>query len=113
MRKIITILIMLIAAAFTASAAIYQVKYVDEFGITERAQYTAFETLDRDINNWNVSGLRQSYYYDEIIDEDSNAIDLAIVNKLDKQGYIHAMRKGWDVQYLKINDQWHKFYKHK
>jgi hypothetical protein len=113
MRKIITILIMLVVTAITASAVTYQVKYVNEYGNTEKVCYSVIENFDKDITNYNISGIRKSYHYEEIIDEDSDKDDIAIVNKLDRQGYAHAMRNCWDTQYLKINDQWHKFYKHK
>lgn len=117
MRKIITVLIMLIATAFTVSAETvrYNVKYQNEYGNTETTWYdtdTRTEKLNDDEFINTINTLKQSYNFNEIIDEDSDAKDLAIVNKLDRQGYKWAIKAEYDdaVSYVKIHGTWHKLY---
>ena len=114
MRKIITVLIMLIATAFTVSAEMvrYNVKYQSKYDLTMTTWYdvdTEMERIDRKVElfDW----LNQVYDLSEIIDGDSDAEDLAIVNKLDKQGLEIAFKLEWGDwrTYAKINGTWHKF----
>lgn len=121
MRKIITILIMLIVVAFTASAeeVWYQVKYENEYHNVQTVKYlvdtdiiTEDAMIDEGVDLYTFVTL--SYKYNEIIDKDSDARDLAIVNKLDKQGYTLAGTDfdGNDCQicYVKAKGKWHKVY---
>lgn len=111
MRKIITVLIMLIATAFTVSTETvrYNVKFQNEYGITETTWYEAARAK---LGDDELNTLKQLYNFNEIIDEDSDAEDLAIVNKLDRQGYEWAIQEGFYdvVSYAKIHGTWHKLY---
>ncbi len=121
MKKTLLVLIMLIAAAFTTSAegVWYQVKYANEFNNVQTVKYlvdTDITTEDAMISE-NVdlyTFVTIGRKYNEIIDKDSDARDLAIVNKLDKQGYTLAGTDfdGNDCQicYVKAEGKWHKVY---
>lgn len=115
MRKIITVLIMLIATVFTVSAEMvrYNVKYQSKYDLTMTTWYdvdTRMERMDEDGKLFNIT--KQVYDFNEVIDEDSDVKDLAIVNKLDRQGFEMAFKaeNGDWITYAKMNGTWHKFY---
>ena len=114
MKKTLFVLIMLIAAALTASAEIvrYNVRYQNEYGNTETTWYDVETRQIKECVEEMAFPVMLCYDYNEIIDEDSDAKDLAIVRKLDRQGYIDAVTKeyGYQTEYLKTNGAWHKLY---
>lgn len=105
---------MLVMAAFTASAERirYNVKYQNEFHNTETTWYEVDTKQIKECVEEMAIPVMLCYSFNEIIDEDSDAKDLAIVSKLDKQGYINAVTKeyGNQTEYLKTNGIWHKLY---
>lgn len=115
MKRFIVMLVMLIAFAVTASAhdVDYKVKYTDENGNVRTATYGVYlrDTVeDLEWYKWCVAYFKCN----EVFDEDSDIKDLAIVNKLDKQGYTIAFTTEYgDTCYVKANGIWHKFYIHK
>lgn len=109
MRKAITMLVMLIVAAFTASAEAitYQVKYTNEFNNVQTADYTVWtDDIVEDVR-WSKL-LSDNFDGSEIIDADSDLVDLAIVNKLDKHGYNVARAADYETGYVKVEGKWHK-----
>lgn len=109
MRKIAFILIMLIAAAFTASAEAVrcQVKYVNEYHNVQTAEYTVWtDDIVEDVRWGHL--LSDNFDGSKIIDKDSDAKDLAIVNKLDKQGHIVARAADYETGYVKVEGKWYK-----
>lgn len=111
MRKIITVLIMLVVVAVTASAEAirYQVKYSNKFHNVETVEYTVWtDDIVEDVK-W-CKLLSNNFDGSEILDADSDAKDLAIINKLDRQGHIVA-RVDYYYGYLKDNEgKWHKVF---
>lgn len=114
MRKLMAILIMLIAAAFTLAAESYSVKFKNEFGITETTCYT----IDSDEKNYEGSytvlfAAKVCGNKIMVIDEDSELYEIAITNKLDKQGYKAAHTDfqfgniKFKTYYYKINGIWY------
>ena len=99
--------VMLSCFKVSAELILYQVKYKNEWGNTQTASYQVYEKYAKDISIWDIDKIRSSFNREWIIDEDSDAEDLAIVNKLDKQGYIIA--DGRSGLYIKINGKWHIF----
>ena len=115
------VVLIMLFVAFTASAEAvwYQVKYANEFNNVQTVKYlvdTDITTEDAmivenvDLYTFATIGRK----YNEIIDKDSDVRDLAIVNKLDKQGYTLAGTDfdGNDCQicYVKAKGKWHKVY---
>lgn len=113
MRKIIVMLVMLVAVAFTASAytVMYSVKFVDEDGDIRTEHYLVDTEFSKVEPSQDVQEeIRKESDFEAIIDEDSNLSDLAIVNKLDKQGYFIAMSGAlYSDTYMKIDGVWHRF----
>lgn len=110
MVMVVTV-VMLTAVAVTASAEWYQAKYINEYGSVSTVRYLAAKPVAPENYTNYYKELRKVFTDDEIIDEDSDARDLAIVNKLDKQGYGLATtndRKG--TAYVKSEGRWHKLY---
>lgn len=108
------ILIMLIVAAFTLSAETYSVNYKNEFGSTESAYYT----VDSDEKDYEPSGIllftaKVAGNKIMVIDGDSDLQEIAIANKLDKQGYKAAHtefqfgKAKYITYYFKINNMWY------
>lgn len=94
----------------------YQVKYLNEYGNTQTTSYKV--NTEKSVNTTDNVKLIEDVYsnlikfsgiIDEIIDEDSDAKDLAIVNKLERQGYISASPNNNNKPlYLKVHGNWHK-----
>ena len=122
MKKELFALIMLIAAAFTASAEhglTYNVTYNYRIGNYVLTDSTRIDVVpsrrykeNKELVDW-IKGNYYNCYIDEIVDEDSEAKDIAIVRKLDKIG-------GYDIAwpeentnsdviiYFKEGREWHK-----
>ena len=117
MRKIAMLMVMLVGLVFTISARTvrYQVKYQSEWGTTLTAFYeTDPERATKEIIGSVVFMMLVTYGdYSQLlqIDEDSSAEDLAIVNKLDKQGFSYADAIDNKYTYYKDYDGvWYKLY---
>lgn len=117
-------LMMLVVAAVTASAEElrYQVKYTNEYNRVLTAEYVVNTDFSRNKPNpENVVEYRKfleskGFKIDEyVIDEDFYARHLAVVNKLDTQGYLIAYSSGYlgAFVYHKINGVWRLIYIHK
>lgn len=87
MRKIVISLVLVLMAMFSLSAETYSVKYKNEFGNTERAYYTVTEEDKEELGPLVIYMFKVRGATFEVIDDDSELGDIAIVNKLDKQGY--------------------------
>jgi len=114
MRKLAICLVLAIMTVFSLSAEVYSVKYQNEFGNTERAYYTVDEEdKDCDPKGSVVFAYKVQGAKFEVIDEDSDLEDLAIVNKLDRQGYkiAHDEYTFMGVKYfkcwLKVDNTWY------
>ena len=119
MKKILAVLILSLSLVGSSFADIirYQVKYQTKWGNIETAVYEVdTETIGVKASENDINEVKAHYKFHEILDEDSDAKDLAIVNKLDKQGYKLAFvddSYGLDfdlVSYMKLYNIWHKFY---
>lgn len=115
MRKIMIMLMMLVVTAVTASAELlfYKAKYTDEYGNVQTVRYVlSTETAtDTESSMYVYKHYRSIMIAEEIIDEDSDAKDLAIVNKLDKQGYLYAQPEYYyPTMFVKVEGKWRKLY---
>lgn len=111
MRKLIVIVILAIFVAFAASAEKlrYNVKYQNEFHNAQTTWYN-IDTEVKELKGITKAAIALTFKYNEIIDEDADAKDLAIVNKLDRQGYEWAETRefGELANYIKKDGVWHK-----
>lgn len=111
MRKMMITLIMLAVVAVTASAEAisYKVKYANKFHNTETAGYTVWtDDVIEDVK-W-AKLLSSNFDGSEIIDEDSDAKDIAIVKKLDIQKHTVARGDSYEYGYVKVEGKWHKVF---
>lgn len=109
MRKIMIMLMMLVVAAVTVSAEAmsYKVKYQNKYHNVEATGYTVWtDDIIEDIK-W-AKLLRANFDGSEILDLDSDPKDLAIVNKLDRQGHTVARGDYYTDGYIKVEGKWHK-----
>lgn len=114
MRKIIKSILALIMVIgcfkVSAEAVWYQVKYANEYHNVQTVKYIIFtDKTTEDVGLYTYWS--RNCKYNEIIDKDSDARDLAIINKLNVQGYTDAYMDDYDcTRYMKIEGKWHKIY---
>lgn len=113
MRKILAVFILglnLIGSSF-AETVYYKVKYQNEQSETKAITYQVDTELG-ELPNTAKSVFHIWFKFNEILGEDSDAEDWAIVNKLDRQGYSYARTSeyGYLTDYAKINGIWYKYY---
>ena len=90
MRKTIVIAVLVLMAMFSLNAETHSVKYKNEFGNTERVYYTVDEGDKEETGPLAVFAFKSTGAKFTVIDDDSELSDIAVINKLDKQGYKSA-----------------------